>query len=500
MIKLAKKIELESNYSNRENISFLISDGASTANRAQIQIPGNRGNLSGSPAASWIGWIDPPATTGIRIVISMFGNSPTASDPYNTSGFLVIFLETNGNLIIRQISASNGAQRAYSWVNFRQTYLNSRAWVELKLAPGTDPILQVNGVFISGTPIADISTPSPWLSDIICTYCLTGFNWPASSAPIGCWINAHLTDAESETWRTTGKPPIWVSVGGSQIDNNLTSFSNRGPITNDLNSPTNGFEFFSGASSTGFSAQHSGTNGSISQASKLGFSNALTGTRWRVRFDLSVSVGNKPDYIGLTISGASPGIDASANLSNLVIVGSNDLTVTATANFGGFSFICFSSQATNNFTVSNFSMIPLGAISIPSIQSINVLDDITSLGGNQSRLLGMNRVNVVESNSRIVLSSQSFASGTSVQILGGDVIGTRKQRLISISGNSSASVNISMGTSSGGTQLVNAQAVNGVFDISTFVSRIIPSNSSLWITFSGNTTASVEIRVDSFNI
>ena len=148
------------------------------------------------------------------------------------------------------------------------------------------------------------------------------------------------------------------------------------------------------------------------------------------------------------------------------------------------------------FRIDNIRLESIGALSLPNVQSINVLDDITSLGGNQSRLNGYLTVTNYYPESRLVINNQSFTTSTSVQILGGDVIGTRKQRILSVYGNSSASVNLSLGTSSGGTQLVNAQAVNGDFEISTFASRIIPSNSSLWITFSGNTTTSIIIKVN----
>jgi len=139
-----------------------------------------------------------------------------------------------------------------------------------------------------------------------------------------------------------------------------------------------------------------------------------------------------------------------------------------------------------------------GALTASAFQVVGTVRDLTARGATdsiQGRLVGVTPI-ILDTQSGSVMKnpSQAFTAATSVQILGGAITGANKQRIVSITGNSSASTTLSVGTSTGGTQLVNAQAVNGDFDIGTFASRFLAANSSIWLTFAANTTAHVTIN------
>jgi hypothetical protein len=139
---------------------------------------------------------------------------------------------------------------------------------------------------------------------------------------------------------------------------------------------------------------------------------------------------------------------------------------------------------------------PLGLLDAPILQPCLATDDGTRQGMSR-RLLGMSTVTEDKGAGPMPISvrRQDFTAATSVQILGG-ALTNKKARVVSVRGNSSASTTISLGTSTGGTQIVNAQAVNGDFDISTFASRILASVASLWVTFAANTTADLKITIE----
>jgi hypothetical protein len=151
-----------------------------------------------------------------------------------------------------------------------------------------------------------------------------------------------------------------------------------------------------------------------------------------------------------------------------------------------------------SLTITAITLRYRGALTAPAYQATSTVRDLTARGAtdsNQGRLVGVTPILLdAQSGSVIKNPSQAFTAATSVQILGGAITGANKQRIVSITGNSSASTTLSVGTSTGGTQLVNAQAVNGDFDIGTFVSRFLAANSSIWLTFAANTTAYVTIN------
>jgi hypothetical protein len=378
---------------SRQEKGYVQSDGA-TANRRIEWTLGAAGNVAGSDLSE-VGHVFRVPTSNLANVLPIFIYSDSQTSGIDVAGPLITAMTISTTLEIQFRSNTDAANRIIlSTTGFAARYSGKIVRLDAVITAGaSDPILYVDGVqWTSWAAPTTVGTVPPWMSTGLgYTYRACFYNWPSLDFTPGFPINRALSASEIRQMIDSGEESASDGLGGSMIDSNTSSFTNRGAVTNDLAIPTNGFEFFSGASPNGFSAQHSGTNGSLSQASKLGFVNSFAGTRWRVRFDLSVSVGAKPNFIGLTVSGASGFIDASENLSPQVIVGSNDLIVTATANFGGFSFLCLSSQATNSFTVSNFSLIPLGSLIQPVFQPGPVIAD-SGPNGISGVCIGMNQV------------------------------------------------------------------------------------------------------------
>ena len=502
MQKLAKKSEVELALSHTDTSPFLYCDGVTTS-RAQIQTPGGRGNLAGVPVASWVGWVDVPDTSlaANRNIVSYGASANNTPTP----GFRITIY--SNSLFIDQIGSNGNRQAVVS--GFRSTYSGQRIWLNIRLTNGTTlPTITVNGISVSVSNGTDSGTIPDWLdAGISATYITTGVDWPAGTMPMGCWINAHLTDAESETWRTTGKPPIWVVTGGScanilpngtfEVDASgwagLSDGTEVFSVTRNTVSPISGNGDLSLNVTTG-----SSLFGNYPRASYTATPLFVSGGRYRITGKVRRTSGTATQ---LTVRSGPSG--ASLTLASVILDGSiqtfsGSLDVLGTANVGNLTFIPIGPLGwTGQIEFDDIEVYRLGALSLPAVQSINVLRDWTMIGGNPSRLFGISPINVTNFKSDITIGSSSYTTGTSVQILGGGPLTTssRRQRIISISGNSSASVNLSLGTTSGGTQLVNAQAVNGDFDISTFVSRIIGTSANLWITFSGNTTATVSIKM-----
>lgn len=469
----------------RQAGGFVYSDGT-TAGRAQIQAPGARGNLAGAALASWVGWVEVP-TANPSASASIFQSGPSIADPSNALS-LGCYIINTGALYIAQNGTPNSNYRLFSHSTFRAAYSGRRIWFEVRFVQGaTNPIVRVDSVDISGAfSVTTGGTPPGWIDATLgSVYHIVGYNWPVGVDPLGSWLNAHLSDTESTAWWLTGRPPVWVAAGGSQINQisdtarNADFSAGATDWTNELGTQAN-ISVASGQLTVNGGNNWAGprTSDLIGGAANVMFS---VGRRGRVVFDF---VSGAATSFQVWLGGNAQGSAVAASTGQRVVLewtnDRNDAPIRIRAN--------------GSYTIDNVAFQQLGALALLRPQQIAVADDWTTLGGNSARLVGMQPI-TPDDTSRIAVASQSFGAGTSVQILGGAVIGSLKQRILSISGNSSANTTISLGTSSGGTQLVNAQAVNGDFDVATFASRIVVGGSSLWVTFAGATTANVTIRL-----
>jgi hypothetical protein len=345
----------------------VISDGA-TSNRAQVQTPGARGNLAGAPVASWVGWVDvpsanPSATTYIAHLASI------VTDPFSSawrSGFLIT---TAGGLNIEGIGATTADLRSWRWAGFRSIYSGQRVWLEVRLTQGAaNPIVQINSVDVSSLfALVTTGTPPDWLNENLATVNhLTGLNWPTGNAPLGCWLNAHLTNQESYNWMITGQPPFWVQSGGGMISQNTSVFVNT--------IGSSGYEVFSGASATGFTAE---ATDNYSQAA-VALPVYIGGTRAQMIYDLTVTSGQVPRAV---FNGQGPG-------SKILTVGTNQV-VSIEASGPRSAGMAIFTTLPSSFTISNVRIVPEGALSLPNVQPIPVIDDGTAIGDNPAFLVGM---------------------------------------------------------------------------------------------------------------
>ena len=371
--------------------------------------------------------------------------------------------------------------RTLTLSSFRTNYTGQRVWLDVRFTNGTTaPTVYVNGSTVSGTAADGAGTDPDWLSaSLVATYYVTGYNWSAAAAPLGQWLNAHLTNTESDTWRTTGRAPAWVQFGGSAV--NATGDASL--TTDSAWLDSNNKFLVSGGTLTGTSvAQYEYILPISARVLTAG-----SRVRWKVVVS-AISGGNN-----FVFQQGSNG--AFIQLLSATTTYSGTFTATVSDN-SVYAFAIKNLSATaSNITISSIEWYVDGAISIPAAQQIDVVEDVTKLGGNQGRLIGMTPITNDNNLLSIIERPAESYTTTSIQLLGGAVSGGRKRRILAITGNSSASVNLSLGSSASGTQYVNAQAVNGDFDISTFASRIVAAGGSLYLTFSGSTTASITIHL-----
>jgi len=127
-----------------------------------------------------------------------------------------------------------------------------------------------------------------------------------------------------------------------------------------------------------------------------------------------------------------------------------------------------------------------GALSIPVVQPIAVLDDATTIGGNGALLLGMNTRS--SSNKKVWRISDLTHTSGNEQILGGSVFyGTSEDLITSWTiVNAGGTTTVSLGNVSGGTQYANAVSCPTGTTVITLLTAI-PLTTNLWV--NANTTA-----------
>jgi hypothetical protein len=136
-------------------------------------------------------------------------------------------------------------------------------------------------------------------------------------------------------------------------------------------------------------------------------------------------------------------------------------------------------------TITVNSVTVRGALSLSDVQPIPVLDDVTTIGSNQARLVGMIPV-TARRDWRIV---DNTATSGNEQILGGAVfIDTNRHRIDSwVINNLGTSRTVSLGNASGGTQYANAIAAAAGLTEVTLATRF-NATQNLWCNSNGTDT------------
>jgi hypothetical protein len=97
-----------------------------------------------------------------------------------------------------------------------------------------------------------------------------------------------------------------------------------------------------------------------------------------------------------------------------------------TSSTGGNIYVGYSQSSSADIVLSNLAVTFDGALSLPGIQPCNVVDDLTTIGGNQARLVGVTAVtdkkdyvvravvNMSTTGNKQLLSGALFADGANV--------------------------------------------------------------------------------------
>lgn len=478
----------------RESAGYLWSDGV-TANRAQIQTPGPRGNLAGAPLASWVGWVRVPASNpaATSYIAFVSGGAVALGEP-NSLGFS---LDTAGLLSIRQNGASGLDTRRRNYAAFRATYSGQRIWLEVRFTNGTsNPVIRINGTDVSGL-FADLNanTIPDWLNASLSSVShATGHSWPAGPAPLGCWLNTHLTDAESEAWRITGRPPAWVSYGGGLWSHDFLNAElpqvSAGPreaivpmtlqtgsgFTQDIYNLT--------TNPDGVAALPSGAVRAIkfTTSNNNGY-NFVTARRpgQRTAFSFWYYVPTGQPDVQVLANGILAG-------NNLVLTGLGSvkdtwtqLTVSLTQP-SPVGSILFRTASAGTAYVADVRGQTEGALSLPVVHPIAALGDGTTLGDNPARLVG---IQPVTTRKDWQITARTATSGNE-QLLGGSFLDPSRDVFDSIEQTpESGTPTTTVGSASGGAQYKTSGVITAGINAPNLVTRKV-ATANVWV---GSSTA-----------
>jgi hypothetical protein len=470
---------------------YLNSDGA-TSNRAQIQGPFDavnnpRGWVAGAAVMEWCGWVHVP-TSAPSSPSCFIGSLSLGSAPDNTTtNQVALWLTNTGQLFITANGASAGVDvRRFAMGTFQSTYPGQRVWLSVILTQGTatNPVVKVNGTDISASfSLTTTGTPPAWLdAAMVPTYHLTGYNWPAGRAPLGQWILGSLTAAESLAWMITGQPPAWVAAGGSAVAL-ITSASRNSDFSAGATDWT-----ASGGSAVavvGSQLQWSGAttgNGLILGSSFVNGNVGVNAVRLRLRFSVVSNAGLNATIVLRRNSdiGFSIALPASAG----------DYTATVdTANVGGgYQILLLAQSGSGTVVLDNIYLDQIGALSLPGIQPCAVVDDLTTIGGNQARLVG---VTAVTPKRDWRISEDTWINGNQ-RILEGALIDSTADIIDTIEQTTTGTPTTTIGSASAGSQYKASGALTAGINPTTLVTRKAASN-EFWV--GSNSTAVVRTTI-----
>jgi hypothetical protein len=475
---------------------YLNSDGA-TSNRAQIQGPFDavnnpRGWVAGAATLTWRGVVVVP-TVALSASAEIATLSPATNNPAQSFGLRVL-LRDLGSIQIAQLGASSYStlRQFESAFTFMATYSGQTITLEIIWTQGTaNPVIRVNEVDISASfALTTAGTPPAWLdATMVPTYHLTGYNWPSGPAPIGCWILGSLTDADRAFWRTTGKPPAWVVAGGS-ARNAITNVSRNSDFSALATDWTGSANISVSAASGALVATTNGSAGN--QGVQLALSN-YDGARFRNGCKVLVTGTVLTNTIGgsITIAGGD-----GTNKLPLINSGTGSFSVeipwASSSSFpsnNSIQLITGTEPASvQSWSIDNLVITPLGALSLPGIQPCAVVDDLTTIGGNQARLVG---VTAVTPKRDWRIAADTWTNGNQ-RILEGALIDSTADIIDSIEQTTTGTPTTTIGSASAGSQYKASSALSAGINPTTLVTRKAAS-SEFWV--GSNSTAVVRTTI-----
>jgi hypothetical protein len=201
---------------------------------------------------------------------------------------------------------------------------------------------------------------------------------------IGETINSIAVPAAAYSLRSlTGGDPLAVRVRrqGTGEEDFTVSQINSGALVDYVNTngvfANTGYESFSNASTSGFTASNTGSTGfAVSD-----LPDGTSGTAISVSFDISITNGSPSISLRTALNGGS----SASNSVNYTSSGSKTATLTATGSYVGIGFT--EGDAPSNFTVSNFKILGKGFVSIWYDQSGNSNDATQTNTGKQPEIV-----------------------------------------------------------------------------------------------------------------
>jgi len=483
---------------------YLNSDGA-TANRAAgIQGPFDatnnpRGWVAGAATLTWRGVVTVPTSAGTYYVTSL---SPTTVASTFLDNRLSISLTSSGALDIRQQGAPYSDNLSFQYSAFRSTYSAQTITLEVIWTQGTaNPVVKVNEVDISAsfTP-STAGTPPAWLdAAMVPTYHLTGYNWPAGPAPVGCWILGSLTDADRAFHRSTGQYPAWVVAGGSAAGD-VYNGVNAASLKTETNATTS-LNLYGAANSTASSVAGTRTGGAGSFFARFTATTSGSNSTIGIPSTIATKTGRR---MGLSLwAKSSVSVSVSISLTENNSPGSDSAVISVTTSWQKFTyeFTAYSRVNFNTLFLSNsgstigdtldvddLQLIDLGALSLSGIQPCAVVDDLTTIGGNQARLVGVTPV-TPKRDWRI--SADTWLNSNQ-RILEGALIDSTADIIDSIEQTTTGTPTVTIGSASAGVQYKASGALTAGINPTTLVTRKAASN-EFWV--GSNSTAVVRTTI-----
>jgi hypothetical protein len=477
-----------------DNVKYLKGDGSWSA-LSNASAATNAEAAAGTSTTTFV----TPANAGFAVAGKTNGLAPaqglvfdgTASIPYalaatgtNAATFHFCFnpsataLSANARLLgassaYQLLLASSGAQFYTVGGSVYSAALTANTWTVLTLVingNGT-AVIYTNGVAgTSGSITANLSTAWDTIGGLSSANVFSGALRPA-------FFNRALSAAEVLALYQSGAP--------AGADYNTASNTNAGSTW--LNSGV-GYSSFTSGSATGFTATATGLSyagNNIVQAQKVG-------ARWLVKFNVSVASGSGPASL---VPWNSGGFGSTVAGSQAVASGDNSIVITGTANQSSNWFLTFQSLAAGTFTVSGFSITPLGLLLAPDSNNAGAGLEWLDVSGNRAHIvLPTSGVSWSLPSSQQIVIEASTATNGNQQLGGAALIDVNKQwRIQSWTVNcSTGTPTISLGNASAGAQYVSALVLAAGNNDITLLARF-PATANLWA--SSSTTATLIHRI-----
>lgn len=295
-------------------------------------------------------------------------------------------------------------------------------------------------------------------------------------------FNRALSDAELTALTARGLVTLPEQRGGSMTALNTSAFTNSG------------YDTFSGASATGFTAIETGVNGAAS--GPFTNWNFVKGARFLLSFNLTLNSGTAP-YVGLAQFGVQWLSGSSALTTGQVRAqsGANSIVLTiraVNAFFASGAGVGFESLEASNFVVSGLSIIPLGTLYELGDCSRDAGYVVRDTSGNGAHtILPASGVSIINPAKSGTVYFTTTTNGNQ-QLGGAQVIIPTNARILSWVVNSSGTPTVSLGNASAGAQYVSGAVMAAGNNDITLLTRFAATG-NLWC--NSNSTATLKHTV-----